>query len=141
MCKQMDHALPDSLRSDLGLSKTDTAQTTSTWSEESHSMHLSTISSEVATGAANLDQTNLCCYCFTRRADHLIIDCREFLPILFQTTGSGLNCLLTGSICLMFPFFLLKYALKLSFHIFISFLLALASIISSFFGKLRFDTV
>lgn len=58
-------------------------QTTSAWTEDSHSMHQPTISSEGATEAANVDHTNLCCYCFTRRADHLIIDCREFLPLSF----------------------------------------------------------
>ena len=81
ICKQMDHALGD-----LGFSKTGTAQTTSAWSEEPHSIHPSTISSEVGTGAANFDQTNMCCYCFTRRADHLIIDCREFLSEPSLTT-------------------------------------------------------
>jgi hypothetical protein len=79
----MDHALPDSLKSDLGLSKTGTAQSTSAWNEEPHFLHLPTVP-EIVPGAVNLDQTNLCCYCFTRRADHLIIDCREFLSSPIQ---------------------------------------------------------
>lgn len=122
----MDHALPDSLKSDLGLSKTGTAQSTSAWNEEPHFLHLPTVP-EIVPGAVNLDQTNLCCYCFTRRADHLIIDCREFLssPIQVVDFCAYLFADLQNFAVIVF---LMQYVLKVSFWL--SSLLAWATLIS-----------
>lgn len=76
---QVDHALPDSLKDDLGLSRTGARQSTSAWNEDLHLQHLPTTRASVGR-AVDLDQTNMCCYCFTRRADHLIIDCQHLGP-------------------------------------------------------------
>lgn len=78
VCAQMDHALPDSLRNDFGLTRLGSTHTFSARKEEPHLVHPPATASEMVTGAVNLDQSHLCCYCFTRRAEHLVMDCREF---------------------------------------------------------------
>lgn len=79
---QMDHALPDSLRNDFGLTRLGSTHTFSARKEEPHLVHPPATASEMVTGAVNLDQSHLCCYCFTRRAEHLVMDCQHLGPCL-----------------------------------------------------------